>query len=462
MADVVAISFRTRTGRLRGERGSALVEVLIGTLVLALATSAVLGGLDGAQDAGLRNKNRSVAATLAQQDLERMRSLSPTQLSNYAQTRTVTVGGVGYTVVSHTDWVVDASGLVSCTIDESEAEYMRLRSTVTAPADPAAPVTAESLLTPPLGWFDDDAGTLAVKLTDRDGEPLAGVTVLLSGPGSASGTTNELGCAIFGFVEEGTWTAEVAGSYVSWNGISPAQSPVTVAAGKTSLTQIEVDAASSLRALFETPGGAAAAWHSISVVNAKLPGGARHFTSGSYATSKDADSLFSFTDGYGVYATSCETVDGEVLCCEANNPAIWDADYFETAGKGFAELDPGELLEPVDVVLPTLSLTVRRQNNSSFSNARVTVTQRDSDYDSESSSNECSGTIADTTVPGPGTSYSFTVPVPFGHYRICATDGSRRRRTSSIAPVDPNLTVAPLAQSVELVIPTSGGSGGCP
>ncbi len=52
-----------------------LIEVMIGALILAITTTAVLNGLDGAQKTGGRNKARSVAAALAEQDQERMRSM---------------------------------------------------------------------------------------------------------------------------------------------------------------------------------------------------------------------------------------------------------------------------------------------------------------------------------------------------------------------------------------------------
>ena len=60
---------------LRPERGSMLIEVMVGALILAITTTAVLSGIDGAQKTGGRNKARSVAAALAEQDQERMRAL---------------------------------------------------------------------------------------------------------------------------------------------------------------------------------------------------------------------------------------------------------------------------------------------------------------------------------------------------------------------------------------------------
>jgi Tfp pilus assembly protein PilV len=427
--------------RLRADSGSIMVEVLIGVMLLALTTAAVLDGLDGAQKTGLENRNRSAAATLAQQDIERMRTMPPSALANLEQTRTVTVGGVAYTVLSETEWVRDASGLVSCTTDETEAEYLRLSSTVTAPATPDQPVTETSLLTPPVGAFDDDTGTAAVKLTDRDGEPLQNVSVDLVGPSSESAMTNDVGCAVFAFIEAGEWSASVDGNLVTWNGESPPESEVTVAAGKTSLTEIQIDEPGALRAHFVAPGGAAAQWSSISVANAKLPNGYKPFAVGAPAASKDATSLFPFHDGYGVFAGTCE----------ANNPAIWDSDYFATSGYGFVLLDPGDLLEDVNVLVPQLNVTVTRSTSTpTFTTARIYVEQMDSEYDCDAvvyNSNEvATGTVSE---------YTFTVPLPFGSYRVCAATKSgsnwRGRISGTIGgAANPNLSNPPQPWTVSV------------
>lgn len=447
-----------RRSALASERGSVMVEVLIGTLLLALTTATVLNGMDGTQKTALRNKDRSVSATLAQQDLERLRSLPPTVLSNLDQTRTVTVAGVPYTVRSLTSWVRDASGVVSCTSDETDSEYLRLSATVTSPSGPDRPVTATSLLAPPPGAFGHDTGTATVKLTDRDGEPLAGVGVDLEGPSFHSGTTNDVGCAVFGFIAAEEWLAEVDGGLVTWSGETPAQSPITVAPGKTNLTQIELDRPASIRASFVDPAGAATQWKSISVSNAKLPSGFKPFASATMAASKDAENLFPFNDGYGVFAGTCE----------ANNPAVWDSDYFQTSGYGFAAPDPGVLIAPVQVVVPRIRVRVMRATGT-FSHVRIYVRQIDDDYDCESVIYN-SG-VVDAGNPDPG-SYDFTVPVPFGNYEVCAailpTSSStwRRKFTGTTGqPAHPNRTEPPLdpIEPVTLSMATSGSgtSGEC-
>lgn len=424
-----------------------MVEVLIGTVLLALTTAAVLDGLDGAQKTGLENRNRSAGATLAQQDIERMRSMPPSVLANLHQTRTVTLAGVGYTVVSDAEWVRDASGLVSCTTDDSEAEYIRLSSTVTAPGSPDRPITETSLLTPPPGAFADDTGTAAVRLTDRDGEPWSNVAVDLDGPSSLSATTNDVGCAIFAFIAADEWTASVDGGLVTWNGESPPESEVTVADGKTSLTEIQIDDPGSLRANFVTAAGTSTQWNSISVTNAKLPNGYKSFQVGSMATSKDASSLFPFHDGYGVFAGTCE----------ANNPAIWDSDYFETSGHGFVILDPGDLLETVQVVVPQLTIKLKRSGSNTDA-IQIYVKQVDTTYDCDSVVYN-SGVL---TYPSTGAEQTLTIPVPFGRYQVCGatrTTSSWRSRTTATSGTytHPNLRTA---TSATLSLDTNGGTNG--
>jgi Tfp pilus assembly protein PilV len=441
--------------RLRAESGSIMVEVLVGCILLALTTAAVLDGVDGAQETGRKNRDRSAAATLAQQDLERMRSMPPTVLNGLDQTRTVTVANVPYTVVSRTAWVSDASGLASCTSSNTQAEYLKLTSTVNSPASADTPVSAASLLTPPPGALGVNKGTVAVKLTDRDGQPLEGVAVELDGPGSEIGTTNDVGCAIFAYITAGNWTAEVDAGLVSWTGTSPATSSVTVAADKTSLTQIELDTPASLRASFITSSGVATQSKSMSVANSKLPNGYKEYSWSPASGVRDVENLFPFHDGYGVFAGTCE----------ANNPAAWDSDYFQTAGFGFVALDPGELLGSVQVVMPELHVTVRRMDGSTpttFAEARIHVKERDSALD-------CTAVMSNLQVTGgSSTSYTFDLVLPFGNYEVCAaargsSSGTWRRKFTGNSGLPAHRNLTPLAllglnQSITMDVPSSGGT----
>jgi Tfp pilus assembly protein PilV len=455
-----------------------LIEVMIGAVVLAITAGAVLNGLDGAQSTGAKNRNRSVQSTLAQQDIERMRSIPVTALSNLRQTRTVTVQGVDYTVVSRTDWVRDASGVVTCSDDQTQAEYLKLSSTVTSPATIKTPVTETGLLTPTVGQLDASRGTATVKLTDRDGNPLVGVRVTMSGPSSQSDTTNTLGCAVFGYIPSGTYTVQVAG-FVEPASVSPASEPLVVYPSKASFGQMQVDRPATLRASFVLPSGygtgatagwgANAVWDAITVKNANLPGGSKGFSSGSgRQSSVDAGNLFPFADGVGVYAGSCTANDPSGYAGQTN--------YFQPgAPRGYTTLDPGEALAPVDVELATLRVSVTRQQTGSplavptWTRTQVLVTSLDSG---------CT-TVAHQIQPpdraASNATLNFDMAMPFGRYRVCAATRGRtsasnstvidRRYTTTASAgsnptntADQNMTAAPAAANRAITVTTPSAS----
>ncbi len=329
------------------------MEVLVGALVLAITTFAVLNGLDGAQKTGRTNKERSVSATLAQQDIERLRSYPITALSNFTQTRSVDVAGVQYSVVSETEWVRDASGTLNCTDDTAQADYLKISSTVNSPRQ-TVPVKEVSLLTPAAGAFNATAGTLVVKITDRNGLPLGGVTVSLSGAGSFSDTTNSEGCAIFGYIPAGDYDVDVPGR-VSWGGDNSSTSQATVVCGEDKPEAARdggprvATGASPAGRMAARPPGPRSRWRTRSFRAALATS-----RSASPATAIDATGLFPFLDGYGVYAGSCAK----------NNPSFWDPTYFQTSGKGFVTLNPGDFLKDVNVQMGVLTVNVKNSTGT--------------------------------------------------------------------------------------------------
>ncbi|HEY1276289.1 MAG TPA: hypothetical protein VGF25_15360 [Thermoleophilaceae bacterium] len=421
-----------------------LIEVMVGALMLALITTAVLTGLDGAQETGRKNRNRSVAATLAQQDIERLRAMPVTALSNFSQTRTVDANGVNYTVASTTEWVSDSTGVISCSDETEQADYLKVSSTVSSPATVSQPVVETTLLAPAAG-----TGAVVVRLTDRDGLVRPSTSVSLAGSTySTSQATNTLGCAIFGGVPAGNYTARAPGGLVSWASVNPATSAVTVATGKTSVVQMELEPPASLLANFVKPSGApaapTAAWGVVSVAHAKLPGGRKVFT-GATGTSLAADTLFPHHDGYGVYAGGCK----------ANNPANWDADYFLPGGPGYVQLDPSDVNKPVNVVMAAPRVTVRRSSGSGGWTAHA----RFDEADDPALGSTCTTSRAgfQTNNSGSTSTKNLDFALPFGTYDVCADDSSRRRTVSvTLSPTDP----APTPVTVDLTSGTS--SGRCP
>ena len=189
--------FPPRAARAPPERGSMLIEVMVGALILAITTTAVLSGLDGAQKTGGRNKARSVAAALAEQDQERMRSMPVADLLPLIATpytRPVAVKGVNYTVTSSASYAVDpGSATTGCSASAKTQTNLRILSSVTSPLSRGT-VDLVGLVTPPASsGFAAGQGRLIVKVFDRDDVGVAGVTVNLSGTGSLLGGDERVG-----------------------------------------------------------------------------------------------------------------------------------------------------------------------------------------------------------------------------------------------------------------------------
>jgi Tfp pilus assembly protein PilV len=427
--------------RLRAERGSALIEVLVGAVVLAIATAGILNGIDGAQSVGAKNKARSVQATLAQQDIERMRSMPVTSLDNFTQTRILNVAGADYTVVSRTDWVSDKAGVVNCSNTNAKAEYLKLTSTVTSPATGAKTVTETGLLTPPVGGLSTATGSATVQLTGRTGLPLSGVPVNLTGASSQNATTNSLGCAVFGYIPVGSYNITIPG-YVEMESSSPATSIMQVYTGRATFTPMQVERSASLRANFVQPAtgtrtASTVIWDRITVKNANLTGGQKTFirTAGK-ATSVDATDLYPFLDGVGVYAGDCA----------ANDPSLYVPTYFNpSATRGWTALSPGDALRAVNVEIPTLRVPVRRTSSTtSFASAKVMLTPLDTG---------CTVTATGSQTFTASTAIrNFDLAAPFGRYTVCAstrdsTGANPRMITTTVdlrtpVPGTPNRAIA--------------------
>lgn len=432
----LAAAFAAGRARLHTERGSALIEVMVGAVLVAIASVAILNGLDGAQATGAKNKIRSVQATLAQQDIERMRSIPVTSLSNLNQTRAVSVAGVDYTVVSTTAWVSDRNGVVNCSDNAAQGEYLKLSSTVTSPASGSRPVTQTGLLTPTVGQLSSSSGSATVKLTNRNGLPLANVPVNLAGPSSRNATTNALGCAVFGYIPSGTYTVAVTG-YVERDSNAAADTLV-VYPGRASFGQMEVDRPATVRANFVAPVGntfaptSALVWESITVKNANLVGGLRTYTRTTAPIRErfvDGPGLFPYTDGVAVYAGTCAANDPS-----AGDPRTyaWGTSYFENdSPRGWTALSPGDTQRNVNVEMPTLRVRVQRTNTTTnFVYAEIKVTPTDAG---------CTAGIPTTTATfAAKRPHDFHIVLPFGAYSVCVAT----RTTASDVATSRKITAA--------------------
>jgi hypothetical protein len=406
-----------------------LVEVMVGAVVLAIATAALLNGIDGAQGTGTQNKARSTAAALAEQDQERLRALPVATLAKApyygTSTRNVTVANVTYAVKSTVGWSTDTGGPISCSNTSKTAANLRILSEVTAPATKGT-IDLVSLVTPPPGTFGDNQGRAIVKVAKDNGDPVAGLSVTLSGAASLSGVTNSLGCVVFQFAPTGNYTAVVQGgtpAYVDYEGNSAPSELFTVNQAQSTLTSFVMDQRARIQAQFDTSVNAnvvtsnvASQW--LTVTNPNLGAGLKTFDAGTPSTMIETTDLFPFPSGYGAYAGKCT----------ANNPsnsptnnASFLKTYTPTANQILTTGSNRIRMPSINVRVVT-SNTTTSPGPTGTTGATIFVYPIDS---------ACTGLVPAVSFPtqmsGPktygSTTYQGVIPnpaYPYGSYKICA------------------------------------------
>ena len=416
-----------------------LIEVMVGALVLAITTTAVLNGLDGAQKTGGRNKARSVAAALAEQDQERMRSMPVADLLplvNTPYTRPVAVKGATYTVTSSASYATDpGSASTGCSATAKTQTNLRILSSVTSPSTRGT-VDVVGLVTPPASsGYASGQGRLIVKVFDRDDVGIANATVALSGTGSFSEETNASGCAVFPFVPSGNYTAAIEKfGHVGWDGEDTISKAVTATAGQTTTYgPYYLEQPATINAQFDTrvastTVNAKSRW--ITVNNPKLLVQREVFDSGAQNTTVPAAGLFPFLDGYGIYAGQCTT----------NNPGGTLPNTTPNPG--------ATLTTSPKIRVPSINVRVVNSTSTSGSGpagqAGYTMVVKPA---AASGCNNTFPTQTSATVNYGGTNYAGVIPepgYPYGTYTVCAQrviSGAMRHAFADVQPYTTSTSV---------------------
>jgi Tfp pilus assembly protein PilV len=349
----------------REDEGSILMEALAAAVVLIIIALALLGSLDTAAKGSSRLKARAAANALAEQDLERMRSIAVTRLSNYHEERDVTSGDATYHIASRAEWIRDAAGSTqSCTSDDTQAEYLRITSTVTSAVigKDTRPVTQSSLVAPPVAAFGPDQGTLAVKVVDRDAKPVQNATVRAtpsSGGSTMADATNSAGCAIFAYVAVGNYDIEVqAPGYVDPDGDAIAtQDGVAVTEGKVNLTEQSFDLAGFVTFGFSARDPLSGqikpsrGWSAMVGMSAF----ARAYTGAAFTAEPVASvvpiAAYPYTDPYTFYAGDCQGND-------PTKAPTNDADWFTADAPGQTEKVDRRQALPMTLNVPSFKVRV--------------------------------------------------------------------------------------------------------
>jgi Tfp pilus assembly protein PilV len=405
--------------RIKQNPGFAMIEAVVAMAVLAMISVGVLAGLDAAQRSSGREKARSVAAALTEQDQERMRSFRAVDLANYDVTRNVTVNNVSYSINSTADWVRDSTGgTQSCSNNATQADYMRVTTVTTSNLlnSPIPPIKMSSLVAPPVGAFGAGEGTLGIQVINRDGVGVAGTDVTIVGPTTITNATNSAGCAIFAYVPIGTYSASVNQTgWVDHGGITNAKVGATVSDGTVNVKTIDYDKAASVQTTFdtETLAGAtvAASTTQMSASNAGVPSGPfspfagiRTYVPGGTVASIAGTNLFPFADGYGLYGGGCPGAD----------PTKYITNYYTQFPAAFIDTDPGVASPAVALRLPSINLRVL------YNSAVIPVTSPVKIVVTSKSTN-CSEKFTFTAPATDALGWMLTPALPFGDYDVCAS-----------------------------------------
>src|SRR4051794_2370949 len=394
--------------RAGGDAGFALIEALMSAIVLAVVSLAVLAGIEGATSSTARERSRSVAAALAEQDQERMRAMSAEQLADWTDNppanRTVTVKGVDFTVQSTTRWIIDKTGgTASCVNNSASVDYLQIQTKVTSSlvGKRIAPVEMSSLVAPPVSKAK---GTLAVQVNNRDSVGISGLTVNATsktdGSTLVAEQTNALGCAIFINVPADSYTVTLNQTgYVDAFGNSPGQSDAEVLNGTVRLITMKWDQAGAANWSLSTTDPFAGTTTSLtSGAPRKLDTDTGTWvSSGVSATDPDepdllrsfqtspATNLFPFLSPYSFFSGGCRQ----------SNPQTYDSTY--TGGS--VAVGRNQVAPPASVAITQPPLGMRlKVSGSYYDGAVVFATLR------QASGDDCSEMYRLTSIKRSGNS----------------------------------------------------------
>ena len=343
-----------------------MIEVLVSGLIAILVAAAVMTLFGATERTAADQRRKSQAYAVAQDDQARLRSLRIPTLYKYSATNTVAVDGTAYQVESTGKFINNATGDdLTCASGSSTVDYVKISSKVTWPGmGPDKPVVIQSLIAPPSGTLNPNAGTLVFMASNAAGAPTSGVGVSGTGAGTFSGSTSAAGCAIFLEQASGEYTLTLSGlanGLVDQDGNSPVAKKIKVSPEVTNTVNLLFDRPGSVPIKFTTRNYSSSTStssvdsflaYNTGMSTAKLFGSPE----GTAFSSKTATPLFPFTSPDSFYAGACTT----------NNPESG------TAIASVAVPAGGTAAEQT-IVLPSLWLTVKTDGTAD-NGAEVRIT----------------------------------------------------------------------------------------
>jgi Tfp pilus assembly protein PilV len=475
----------TRIGR--DEAGIAIVEVLVSSLVLVIFSLGIYTLLTGATRATAQERHRAQANELAQQELERTRSLRIADLTTLNSTRRVLEDGTElasgaacptsgaqsqltcYTITASTQFVDEPAATSGCSAGSGSHDYMLIKVSVSwTSMGPLHPVKASGIVSPPSGSLVPNSGSILVNAVDSRNVGIQGVALTGSGPSSFSGTTGPTGCVLWRNVPVGTYTMTVGGvasGMVDIQGNTPPPQTVSVVDQGTNTVNLQYDRPGALSVTFKTLNYSGTLVNSTGdgiSAEAPLMNQWKTFTSSNASTITTTQTLFPFASPttYSVYSG----------ICPSNNP--------DPAGGGANPLAFANVTVPASgtgttpdnvIQLPSLRLKVQTGSSSSspgsvVNGADVHITDMNCTTTSPTTrilATNNSGELADATGTAPtdpGLPYST-------NYKVCADANVSTthwanyvRTTASGSPIEQVPVTDPTTATVRTIYLTGPGA----
>jgi hypothetical protein len=410
-----------------------MVELLVAVTVFALVFAAVSLGIGRALELNRGNRNRSTGAYLAARQLEEARSKPFDQVTLGRTTCVYTTAACNlpspYTVVQDVVWTAPGNTTSSCNVPSGGGSlaYKRVTVTVTWPdMGGVAPVTSQTLLTPPSGSYDPNEGHILVQVFDRNAAPLAGQTVSLTGPETASQPTTAEGCVFFAYLDPGDYDVSLNTSgYVDRQGGQPALQTVAVQQGQISTLQFDYDRAATLQVGLTAPTGAAIpAGIALTVANSNLTVGTLSFPESSTGsgTTRTVRPLFPYASGYQLWAGDCGDADPATYSGGSRGATLASNPGATTTGSA--------TLDAVDVTV--VRATGTRVSNATVSGIHATGTG-------------CTAGETLTASTRTNSSGQLRLALPYGTWTV-------RASTTTRSGVSSSFTLDPASSSIPSVV----------
>jgi prepilin-type N-terminal cleavage/methylation domain-containing protein len=444
-------SLRHRRGLAEAANGFSMIEVLVSMVVFALVASAgvamLLTGLRSTRNSSYRTRAAGVATQLIEQFRDaaskkcawQIPTPSTCQVPSVLPPTTQTVPmppgvtSTAFTATQRTEWEDKSNGTPTCSASGQGGAagvqpVLAVTETVTWPNPTSKPVTAETVLAPPVGTFGDNTGAITVHVENGpvSKQPVSSASVSITdGSGSVTHyTTDDQGCVFAAYLSSGLYSVSVSKpQYIdTQEAVTSTQQAVSVTSGSATLTTFNYDNSGLLTPTFV----AAPSWANppsplptaanlpVTILNSQILSNAGAFvlpnSSGSnqvYPYGTDDDSA------YSIWAGQCPDSNPDAM--SSSNSPLYPAAGNVLPNPTTVNVYTGQ---SVSAQVPVYPLTIDRTGGSPTT---VTFTLQET---SGSASTACTNLHTYGLGSSPPAASSYVVGVPLGTYTLNATDGS--------------------------------------